>query len=826
MRLARPVFLPPPLVPGGLIAPLAGAARARPVVSGAFLFACGAALAHPEQAGQVGVAYAAFLALALLALARGARRGLALVFIAAFLLSALPRHDAATSLRRHADGRARPALVTVTAIDSQRPRNVRLLLDVERIGDEAVTGWVTAYPPLNSPMAAALPGDRYSLSRARFHLIRGFHNLGGWDYEQYMERRGVAARMSVPSGSVITRAGEAPNWRRPFENFKRQAAALYAGVEPGVAAILKAALTGDQGLVSGGLRDIYSRAGTAHLLSVSGLHVGFVAGAVFFALKVIAFFALYPVRLRWASAGVPTIFAAVGALSASTLFALFTGPTVPAARSAIMAGVYLAAVAMGRGRDFYGAFALAMLIILALDPTALFQTGFQLSFGAVFFIAVFLDRWMGAPADQDVAPGAGPWWRRAVNRSPKVSGYLLVTVFATLGTAPLAAYHFNLIPSLGIIANALAVPVFSAAVPLGLLGLVAGNETLIILAAMLVDYATAISAWVASLPFAYRYIPSISAWTFCFYYAALGAALIYTGRPRAVIGLLAALAFLVTAAAPPLASRWEKKFTMRFLDVGQGDATLITWPGGAILVDAGARYDAFDVGRAVVAPAIWSAGYAALDGLFLTHADRDHVGGVMGVAERIAPALAVTGAGAGQPHDLARQAAGIRGTARDAAAGEVLSFPGNLTLEILNPPRGALPYPESTNNLSLVMRVVYGATSVLMTGDIDVKVERWLIASGANLRADVLKAAHHGAKSSNSPEFLEAVGARHAVISAGYGNRFHHPHRDVIRRLAKAGMAVWRTDQEGEIILASGGGEPKLTSYQREVIPLAPLPWR
>lgn len=795
-------------------------------MSGAFLFACGAALAHPEQAGQVGVVYAASLALALLALAGEARRGLALVFIAAFLLSALPQHDAATSLRHYANGRARPALVTVAAIDSQRPRNVRLLLDVERIGDEAVTGRVTAYPPLNSPLASALPGDRYSLSRARFYPIRGFHNVGGWDYEQYMERRGVAARMSVPSGSVITHAGEAPNWRRPFENFKRQTAALYAGVEPGVAAILKAALTGDQGLVSGELRDIYSRAGTAHLLSVSGLHVGFVAGAVFFALKAIVFFALYPVRLRWASAGVPTIFAAMGALSASTLFALFTGPTVPAARSAIMAGVYLTAVAMGRGRDFYGAFALAMLIILALDPTALFQTGFQLSFGAVFFIAVFLDRWMGAPAGQDEAPGAGPWWRRAVNRSPKVSGYLLVTIFATLGTAPLAAYHFNLVPSLGIIANALAVPVFSAAVPLGLLGLVAGNETLIILAAMLVDYATAASAWVASLPLAYRYIPSISAWSFGFYYAALGAALIYRGRPRLVIGALAALAFVASTTVPSLAAWQTDKLTIRFLDVGQGDATLITWPGGAILVDAGARYDAFDVGRAVVAPAIWRAGYAALDGLFLTHADRDHVGGVMGVAERIPPALAITGAGDGQPHELARDAVRTSGMARAAAAGEVIRFPGGLTLEILNPPPGALPYPASSNNLSLVMRVGYGATRVLLTGDIDSNVERWLIASGADVRADALKAAHHGAKSSSSPEFLEAVGARHAVISAGYGNRFHHPNREVIRRLAAAGMAVWRTDREGEIVLTSDGGKPELTSYQRQVIPLAPLLWR
>ena len=816
---------PPLLHPGGLIAPLAAATRARPAVTGAFLFACGAALARPEEAGGVGIMYAASLALAALALAGEARRGFAFVFLAAFLWSGIMERGSAAPLANYTDGRSRPALAAVAAIDSQRPRNVRLLLDVERIGGEAVSGRVTAYPPLNSPLASALPGDRFSLSRARFYPIRGFHNLGGWNYEQYMEQRGVAARMSVPSGSVIAHEGDAPNWRRPFERFKHGAAALYAGLEPGVAAILKAALTGDQGLVSGELRDIYSRAGTAHLLSVSGLHVGFVAGAVFFALKAGAFFVLYPVRLRWASAGIPTVVAAVSALAASTLFALFTGPTVPAARSAIMAGVYLTAVAIGRGRDFYGAFALAMIIILALDPAALFQTGFQLSFGAVFFIAVFLDRWLSAPVEPPERRPAA-WWRNIASHAPKLYGYLLVTIFATLGTAPLAAYHFNLVPSLGIIANALAVPVFSAAVPLGLLGLVAGSETLIILAAMLVDYSTAISGWVASLPFAYRYIPSIPAWSFCCYYAALGAALIYTGRQRAVIGTLAALAFLVAAAAPSLASRWEKKLTMRFLDVGQGDATLITWPGGTILVDAGARYDTFDVGRAVVAPAIWRAGRSTLDALFLTHADRDHVGGAMGVAERIAPALAIAGAGAGQPYDLAREAVGMRGTARDAAAGDVLSFPGNLTLEILNPPRGALPYPQSTNNMSLVIRVVYGAASVLLTGDIDANVERWLIASGADVRADVLKAAHHGAKSSSSPEFLEAVGARHAVISAGYGNRFHHPHRDVIRRLAKAGASVWRTDQEGEIILSSDGGEPELTSYQREVIPLAPLPWR
>ena len=280
-------------------------------------------------------------------------------------------------------------------------------------------------------------------------------------------------------------------------------------------------------------------------------------------------------------------------------------------------------------------------------------------------------------------------------------------------------------------------------------------------------------------------------------------------RPLAIVGLLVFIAFVVLGQAvggPPGRSKPlplpPGELELRVFDVGQGDAILLRFGERALLVDAGPDPQ---TARQVLLPRLARLGVDRLDGLVLTHADADHIGG----AADILGALPVTTLWMSEPeqdHPLLSviEAAAARAGSRIERPrdGEALQWHPAVSIQVRF---AAADVAGGDNNQSMVVHVRYGDADFLLTGDIERAAERALVSANGGLEADVLKVAHHGASTSSSPEFLASVKPQVAIISAGLGNAFNHPRDDVLRRLRALDAQVFRTDLAGDVTVRTDG---------------------
>jgi competence protein ComEC len=283
--------------------------------------------------------------------------------------------------------------------------------------------------------------------------------------------------------------------------------------------------------------------------------------------------------------------------------------------------------------------------------------------------------------------------------------------------------------------------------------------------------------------------------------------------PTFLLFAVALLAALIWWRAPAPALR----MTVTVLDVGQGDSIVVQTPSGRVLVvDTGRATPEDDMGRRVTLPFLRAQGINRVDALALTHPDGDHIGGAATLMERIAVGrLLVSAPLAGSP-DFRRvmEVAKRRGVpVATLARGQALDFRDGVMAEALSPPPERLiGGPHADNSESLVLRVRYGSTSLLLAGDAETETEVDMLRNCPDLRADALKLGHHGSKSSSSEPFLDAVRPRAAIVSAGMRNPFGHPNPDVLARLAARGVRVFRTDRSGAITLASDGRALRVTT--------------
>ena len=278
-------------------------------------------------------------------------------------------------------------------------------------------------------------------------------------------------------------------------------------------------------------------------------------------------------------------------------------------------------------------------------------------------------------------------------------------------------------------------------------------------------------------------------------------------RPNAVLlALGAAIAAVWLVPAPHPANI----LSITVLDVGQGDAIVVHTPRGhTLIIDAGRSLGSDDEGRRVVLPYLRSQGIRRVDALLLTHPDDDHVGGATSILDRISVGWLIVSPVRSTAWHYVRA---LRTARRrhipivHVVRGEVIRFPDGVTAQVLNPPEDAPRHREyRDNSLSIVLRVQFGRTAALLTGDADLPAERDMIAAGMPLRAEVLKLGHHGSKSSSSDEFLDAVRPRIAIVSAGLHNAFGHPHPTVLARLRARRISVYRTDYQGAVRVVSDG---------------------
>ena len=550
------------------------------------------------------------------------------------------------------------------------------------------------------------------------------------------------------------------------------------------------------------LREAFALSGTAHLLAISGFHVGVVAGLLLGTLRLVGF------RRRPATLG-----AALGCWC----YVLGIGAPHAAVRAALILTLLAAARIRGRPVVPVGALASALLLLLVADPRNLRSIGFQLSFAGTAGL-VLLRRPLG-----DLLDRGWRWWRgRPLVRGRKTRGPgegilrggadgLVAGTAATLPTLPLLAWHFDRVSVVGIPATLAVAPVVAAAIP----GVGAALALSLIPGPLAPFLAGGVGLLLAAVEAAVRWcadLPGASIWVSrrvlhwgmgVAWGVTLGFRWLLPGRVRGAVrrGAGAALAIAAILLLPVVPG--PAALEVHMIDVGQGDAMALRLPSDRwLVVDAGPRSDYFDAGERRVVPYLRRHGVRRIEALVLSHPHLDHVGGapaVLGafpVRGVLDPSRPVPSVAWSETLEEARTR-GVSWWRAESGLGMRLD---GVELTVLHPDPDTAADPELSdwNDLSIVLLVRYGRGTVLLTGDAYHWVEERTLDQVPEGLA-VLKVGHHGSRTSTGAALLDRGRPGLAMVPVGDGNRYGHPHPEVTRRLERRGVPIYRTDRDGDI---------------------------
>jgi competence protein ComEC len=756
----------------------------------ALAFAAGAALLQ-LQPDLPSPAWAwALLPLALLAL-RFHRVAWMLALAAGFAWAALLAHPRmAERLAPELEGRDLEIVGVVAGLPAVGERSVRFELDFEaatggeRLPRRILLSWYRTAPDEDQAalIAAPLhPGERWMFT-VRLRRPHGNVNPNGFDYEAWLLERGIGATGYVRQRGEQRLLGYRRHLLDVVELAReaiRDRFLRTLGATP-AAGILAALAVGDQRSIPAEEWRLFNRTGVTHLMSISGLHVTLVSGFIAW-LAGFAWRRVPGLVLRVPARKV----AALAAILAAFVYTLLAGFALPAQRTCYMVTVVALALWSGRIASPSRTLALALAVVVAIDPWAPLSAGLWLSFGAVALIFHVAIGW-SAP-------------------EPRMAQWVRVQWAITLGLAPAALLLFGQVSVAGPLANAVAIPLVSGVVtPLALLAALLPLEFLLHAAGWLVEGLLQFLEWCAALPGALwrQHVPAL--WTVLLGLGGVAWMVAPRGVPWRGCGLaLMAPAFALPPPQPASGEAW-----ITTLDVGQGLAVVVRTAGRTLLYDAGPAYGAdADSGSRVVVPALFGAGIPRLDTFVVSHEDSDHLGGALSVLESLEVGALVSSLPGAHPLN------GLAAARSRCVAGMRWEWDG-VRFAMLHPAPGDAP--ARRNDLSCVLKVEAGGRAVLLTGDIERASESNLLRKRQDLRADVLLVPHHGSRTSSTAEFIEAVAPRVAVVPAGYRNRFNHPNREVLERYRAAGAEIVRTDLQGAVTvkLASRGMEV-LTERQR-----------
>jgi competence protein ComEC len=744
---------------------------------------------------------------------------------------ALPPHHIAHRLPHVAQQRLQIEGTLDRAVDARHNRQY-LFLQLQRLygprGWQSTVGRVRLN--LHTAHVTLLPGDHIRVEQIRLHPVRNFQNPRHDDFRTQMHRQDVYAVSGVSRPERIRLLERPQRWRmdRMFAQWRQAMLAhIQEHLRPPADAVLAAIVLGQRGALTPDIEQAFQTAGLAHLLVVSGLHVGFVVVASFISIRTLCRYLRSWLPRAWLPALRPTPIAALLSMTPLLLYCSLVGWKVSTTRAAIMASSYLLALAVSRQRDPLQSVSLAAVLVLLLDPTALFTPGFQLSFVAVTTILLASGRFTFQRLTG---------WRRAL-----CSGGL-ATSAAFLGTIPLLANTFYAIPIYSPLTNFILLPLISFLVPTGLFVLLLTNlwpalaGIAFVPLAPLLAALTTLAHYIAARPEALYYTAPLPAAAIAGYYSLLVCLLLmsrpgFNQRLRWSAFSLCALLLLVGIGWDVWTLR-PRHLRVMFLDVGTGDAIWIQTPEGHnILVDGGGTYNGqFDIGARVVAPVLWGYYIGRFDLMALTHMHPNHGRGLASLYQLFGAQHLLTN---GSPMtadylqamlDLSAQ----RGTSiHTAQTGPRHWQWGSLQLNILSPPRHASrqPWqPPTENDRSLVLRLQYGQVRMLLTGDIQHATEQWLVEHIDDLRADILHVPHHGSRTSTHPDLIQQVQPKVAIITAGSGNPYGHPHPRVLATLAQHRVRVFRTDCHGAITIISDGATYQIeTAITTPCGPLQPV---
>ena len=624
-------------------------------------------------------------------------------------------------------------------------------------------------------------GERWQFT-VRLKRPHTTYNPHGFDFEAWALAENMRATGSIHSKSGYKKLANfvykpsyiVENLREKMGNHISQALSNkpYAGV-------IRALVVGDDSQISATDWNIYFRTGVNHLMSISGLHITMLAGLAF---SIAGFvwrrFPSLVVRMPTRKA------ATIAGLIVAILYALLAGMSVPTQRTLYMLVTFALALLFGKNLAISRALALAVIVVVLLDPWAVIAPGFWLSFSAVALIAyVTVGRLKPATA-----------FKTALNTQWAI----------TLGLLPLLIVMFGQVSIISPIANAFAIPVISLlVVPLAILGSVIHVNFILQAAHFILELCMQALSWLATLPTWQQAAPP--AWALLAALLGVIWLLLPRGFPQRWLGFILLLPLFFVQ--PARLAQGEMQASV--LDVGQGLSVVIKTKNHTFLYDAGPSFSAqSDAGGRIVVPFLRGEGVKKLDGFVVSHNDVDHSGGAASVLAQMPVTWLASSFDASMLNKLDINPAK---KSIKCFAGQHWAWDG-VSFEVLYPKLESYQQSDLTdNNKSCVVKVSSQFGSLLLTGDIEKEAENTLLtdALAANngagvlnrLKSDILIAPHHGSKTSSTVEFVQAVGAKQVIFTVGYLNRFKHPKPLIEKRFEESGAVTYRSDYQGALTI-------------------------
>ena len=681
---------------------------------------------------------------------------------------------------------------------SSNPLNVVLHSVCVKIPDHSqhISGRVLV--TLEVPEKNLLPGDRV-MAIGRLTRVNYPSNFRLFNYERYLKQRGIVWRMTVRGQNSFLLTDDEHEWKpqRLLVRLRKNMSSYFTGGKPGKRGyILSGIILGERGLLSRSFIEASQATGTAHILAVSGFHLGII-GVVLYAAAVLS--GIYGLRRA--------VFVIVGLF----LYASMVGFRPSVMRAFIMSAVIIPGLSAGKNADPLNALGFAGFFILCMMPHSLFDPGLQLSFVVTFFIIVLF------PVIFSVFRSLNPWRLRGFDW---LLGAFAVSLAANVSAVPIIVIHFGRIPVLGVFMGMFSGILAGFLIPLGLIGWLLNclpplfmpfQETVNILLRSGLFLLEQGIMRVAELPFSSVEISWI--------------------LPLYVIGFLVLLYMAVLSRKYRLARKvwvflflvlinialWNglirdsRSLDITFFDVGQGDSMLIEFPGGrTLLIDGGPERKDGGAGTGVLLPYLRKRGIHRLDVVLMTHPDSDHLGGLIPVLSQCEVGLFLhNGKKSGTEHYKQLKAVLKHREIPDTVveAGDSLVASGGVGGLFLHPHSSHLDHLTG-NDLSVVLRLDHRMVRVLFSGDIEKHGQEYLFGWGSRLKAEILKVPHHGSDSS-SEDFFREVSPLISIISVGK-NPYGHPAETTIRSLEHYGSEVFRTDHDGAVLLSTNGDKMEI----------------
>lgn len=626
---------------------------------------------------------------------------------------------------------------------------------------------------INIKMSQDIPSMKYGDSlyiEGEFKQPEEARNYKGYNYKQYLKTKKIIGTVELEKAKILKSSNG--SFIHNIQKYIKDTINGTLTDEEGN--LLLAILLGDKDKLSEDIQESFKTSNLSHMLAVSGAHVSYIILGLTYVLQ---------------NSIIGKKNGKIVCIIFLLAFMAITNFTPSVTRACIMAILTLLSSIIYRKSDVYTNISVAALITLIFNPYSLLDLGFQLSYGGTIGIIIFIKRIQEKKSNSKV-----------INYIKQMA---LVSIYANIIIIPIMMYHFNTVSFTFIISNIMASPILGIIVITGFLFIITSitvkplTRLIAIFIKPILSILIKISQICSKLPFSNILVVTPYMFNVISYYAII----LYcikskkNNKCKIIICLLIVLILINF-----IIYIFPQKLRIFFIDVGQGDSTLIITPDKkTVLIDGGGS-DSFDVGEKVLLPYLLDRRILKVDYVLISHFDTDHATGVAQILGKIDVSSIILTRQL-EENDIYRHILSIAKEKKIkliyVKEGDVLKI-GGIKISIIHP-ENKLMINNPMNNNSIVCKVEYNSFSMLLTGDIEMEAEELILRKNINLKADVLKVAHHGSKTSTTGEFLKAINPKVALIGVGKNNNFGHPSNEVIQRLKENGTRIYRTDENGEI---------------------------